>query len=225
MNSYERTLRELCGSEDRYRIIRTLYSRPTERFHLRGLAQAAGVDPSNASRLLVRLVEANLCERTATQLSARYGARHDNPLYQELVSLFQRGSDLVIELEKAANSLSGADIVFIYGSFARGEDLAESDIDIFVIGETSTVEALAHFRPVGRKFERKIGVSVMSMKHLLKALESGATFEMDVFTKPQIMLKGEVPNEIARAIRGERIEGLSPSVQRQRNDRKSSLRR
>ena len=49
-------LKEICGSEQRYRVLRTLFETPGRAYHLRGLATAAGVDASNVSKLLKRLV-------------------------------------------------------------------------------------------------------------------------------------------------------------------------
>lgn len=86
MDAAERALLELCGgSETRYRVLRALFTNPETQFHLRGLAGAAGVDPSNALRLLQRLVDAGLCEQT----NAKYRASADHPLRENLTALFR----------------------------------------------------------------------------------------------------------------------------------------
>ena len=80
---------ELCGSDSRYRVFRALYETPGRQFHLRGLAAAAEVDPSQVHKLLARLVKAGLCEKVAARPHALYRASTTHPLSGRLESLFQ----------------------------------------------------------------------------------------------------------------------------------------
>ena len=54
---YDKMLKAVCGSEQRYRIFKTLFGSPERAYHLRGLAAAGGVDPSNVSKLLPKFRE------------------------------------------------------------------------------------------------------------------------------------------------------------------------
>lgn len=86
-------LKALCGSESRYRLLRLLYIAPGTEHHLRGLAAAAGVDPSQAHKLLARLVAAGLCDRVSATPHPRYRASQD-PAFQDLLrKLFEAASD------------------------------------------------------------------------------------------------------------------------------------
>jgi DNA-binding MarR family transcriptional regulator len=81
-------LRTLCGSEARFRLIKALYGAPNKRFHLRGLAGAAGVDPSQVAKLLPQFVQAGLCEELPDAPFKRYCAARTNPLTQALLQVF-----------------------------------------------------------------------------------------------------------------------------------------
>ncbi len=91
MDFHDQSLRAVCGSESRYRVFRALYRAPNADFHLRGLAQAASVDPAQVARLLPRLVAAGLCERIEARPNARYRASARHPLHAALSSLFADG--------------------------------------------------------------------------------------------------------------------------------------
>src|SRR3990167_6541650 len=102
---YDTMLKQLCGSEQRYRVLRTLFETPGRAYHLRGLATAAGVDASNVSKLLPKLIAAGLVEREAGEPNTRYRARRDNPLLPALKALFSQASTLVAELREVAKTL------------------------------------------------------------------------------------------------------------------------
>ena len=196
---FESTLKELFGGELRYRILRTLFEEPGRAYHLRGLAAAAGVESGNAHRMLKRLVELGLCEQIADVPYPKYRARQDNPFYPELSRLFARGSGLIEAIREVAQSLEG--MVAIYGSVARGEDRPQSDIDVLVIGPTSTIMAQAAFKPVARVHDRRINANAVTEPDLISQLDAGSAFWRDVLSGPLIKLKGGIPHEVARRLR------------------------
>ena len=84
-NIYERTLREVCGSEERFRLLRALFENPGREFHGRGLAAAAGIDPSNASKLLGRVTDIEGAEKFTSALCVQLGLPADSaiPAYED----------------------------------------------------------------------------------------------------------------------------------------------
>lgn len=90
--SQDALLREVFGSDERYRILRTLYEQPGRALPLRRLASTAAVDPGNTSKLLKRLAAVGLCERIDDDDSRpKFRAALDNPL-RELLSAFFIGA-------------------------------------------------------------------------------------------------------------------------------------
>jgi hypothetical protein len=189
---YDKTLKELCGSEQRYRIFKTLFGNPGRAYHLRGLAAAAGVDPSNVSKLLPKLVEAGLVQREQGEPTARYRARRDNPVLQALAALFSHASDLIADLRAVADKIAGD--VAIFGSSASGTDTLDSDVDVLIIGAISQIAAQAAFKPVARRHKRPINVTVIEARELEGELERGSVFWKTVLSGPIIALKGSLPH-------------------------------
>jgi len=81
-------LRELCGSAERYRMLRALFEHPDRELPLRRLASAAEVDPGNASKLLKRLEHSGLCERIGIGRNCKFRAPRNNALFEPLRALF-----------------------------------------------------------------------------------------------------------------------------------------
>lgn len=84
-------IRALCGSEARFRLVKALFERPTQAFHLRGLAAAARVDPSQVLKLLPKFIEAQLCDEVPDTPFRKYRAALRHPLAEALVATFQDG--------------------------------------------------------------------------------------------------------------------------------------
>lgn len=87
LHSYE-PVRALCGSEARFRLVKALYEDPARSYHLRGLAAAAAVDPSQALRVLREWVRAGLCKETADVPARKYQAVMAHPLAAALAETF-----------------------------------------------------------------------------------------------------------------------------------------
>jgi hypothetical protein len=104
MKTHEAILREVCGSDARFRVLRALYEQSGRELHLRRLAATAQVDPGNASKLLARLARAGICERVAGDPYPRYRARRDNPLHEQLSALFAKAGHLSADSEKNPES-------------------------------------------------------------------------------------------------------------------------
>ena len=87
-SSAEGTLRTLCGSEQRYRVLRALYAQPFESMSLIELAKASGGDAGNTLRLLRVLARANLVEVTNIRPSPKYRPNRNGSLFRQLLALF-----------------------------------------------------------------------------------------------------------------------------------------
>lgn len=195
---YERTLREVCGSEERFRLLSALFGNAGREYHVRGLAAAAGIDPSNASKLLGRLTAAGLCERVVAEPYAKFRANAANPLYNELAGLFAKAGAVMEAIRAVAATIDGS--VFVFGSTARGTDTAGSDIDLLVITGQSSIRVSGLFYDVAEKIQRKIQVTAISEEDILKALREGSVFWAEILAGPLKAIKGELPDAIRRAV-------------------------
>ncbi len=87
LHAYE-PVQALCGRGARFRLVKTLFESPGTAFHLRGLAGAAGVDPSQAHKLLRELVSGGISEEVPGTPSRKYRAAMGHPLTDALAAIF-----------------------------------------------------------------------------------------------------------------------------------------
>ena len=161
----EAMMTELFGGASRYKVLQKLYERPTERHHLRALAAMTGISSGTLHTTLKRLERAGLVRRIDGKPLVFYQAPVDDAALAPLVELFRRESDLVADLRTALKAFARqVKYAGLFGSYARGEDRANSDIDVLVVGPDNSIKVQAALAPVARKHGREINAAVFSDK-------------------------------------------------------------
>jgi predicted nucleotidyltransferase len=159
----EAMMTELFGGASRYKVLQKLYERPTERHHLRALAAMTGISSGTLHTTLKRLERAGLVRRIDGKPLVFYQAPVDDARLAPLVELFRRESDLVADLRTALKAFARqVKYAGLFGSYARGEDRADSDIDVLVVGPDNSIKVQAALAPVARKHGREINAAVFS---------------------------------------------------------------
>lgn len=184
---------ELFGGAGRYKALRCLFEHANQAFGTRELATAAGIDSGNASRWLRRWADIGLLERRTERGLAVFQAAKD-PALAPLKQLLQQEGETAQVLRAQLETLDeDVDAAVIFGSAARGETHAESDIDVLLLApRLSRLSAQAHFKPAGRRLGRPVNVQVFTRQAWQEAIDSGDAFAHDVMTQPVVILKGSL---------------------------------
>jgi len=139
----------LFGSTRR-EVLALLLGRPDERFYLREIVRAVGAGFGAVQRELKQLVDVGLVTREARGHQVYFSANRDAPIFPELQAIIEKTAGAVDVLAPPARialrdeihrlrgpileaaEASGASEVRVFGSVARGEETAESDVDFLV---------------------------------------------------------------------------------------------
>ncbi len=179
----------IFGGKTKARILDVLLSHPNESYHLRGLAQAAGTDSGNTSKLLKLLVEGGLVLAAPDRHSMRYSINLRSPLVAPLRQLVACAGLLMADLRSVADGMDAA-YIGVYGSVAAGTDDANSDIDVLIVGDLGAVAGQAAFKPIGRKHQKTVNVVAVTASELAHKLRDGGAFWTAVADGKKIDLKG-----------------------------------
>lgn len=182
-------LATLFGGRTKARVLEVLLSNPGESYHLRGLAQAAGTDSGNTSKLLRSLADDGLVLASPDRHSMRYTINARSPLVEPLRQLFASAGALMTDLRAVAERLAAA-YVGVFGSYAAGTGDADSDVDVLVVGDLSAVAAQSAFKAVGRKHRKTVNVVAVSRPDFVHHLAEGSAFWGSVVAGRRIDLKG-----------------------------------
>jgi predicted nucleotidyltransferase len=113
----------------------------TAELNLRTIARLAGVSVAQASRVLPQLVDLGVIERREVPPASLFRLVPEHVVSRSLLAV-ARSSDFVFdEIGRLARALPLPPLsVIVFGSFARGEAVADSDIDVMVVRPAEIAE-------------------------------------------------------------------------------------
>lgn len=182
-------LTELLGGKARFAVLEALYLNADRWVTNQEVADLARVPRGNAHRFLSRWARLGLLSRREDGRNVTYRAS-DDPALAGLRDLMLRGSALLADIRDALPS--NVDTAVVFGSAARGEEHAASDIDVLALGDDlSSIKVNAALKPVGRKHHRDINATCLSAIEFAKLLKEGDGFAASVAAQRTIPIKGE----------------------------------
>jgi predicted nucleotidyltransferase len=151
------TLSNILFSGSRRSILALLYGHADEQFYLREIARRAGTGIGATQRELRQLTDAGLIQNVRRGRQAYYQANRKNPIFVELKSILAKTSGMRDILHEALTSLKDRiKLAFVYGSIARGEEKASSDVDLMVVGEISFSDVVSALAKIETKLGREV---------------------------------------------------------------------
>jgi len=192
-------LQKLFSSRVRVEILSAFLMNPERELYVREVERLTGEDYKNVSMELRNLEEIGLLSSRNEGNLKYFSLNKEFVIYEELKSIFMKTKGAVGILREAVSTKRHIDYAFIYGSFATGEERAESDIDVMVIGEISLEEVLRLIRGPEEKLSREINVSLYDLQEMRKRVKDRNPFIMEVLEGSKIMLVGD-EDELRRVI-------------------------
>lgn len=193
-------LGELFASRTRAHLIAAFTMRPGERLYLREVARLIKADVRAVKVELDRLEHIGFLRSEASGNRRYMEVNQGFPLYPELKAMAIKTLGLGENLRAALVPLSGIQFAFVYGSVAKGEETAESDLDLFIMGQVSgplVHKALAKTKAMLR---RGINTSRFTMEEVRERLKKGDSFIKDVLSGSKIFIIG-TEDEFTRVLK------------------------
>lgn len=185
-------LAETLFSDYRRRILSLLLLRPDEHFHVREISRLTGVPSGSMHRELKLVTDAGLLSRHSAGNQVRYQANRDCPIFQELAGIFRKTCGLSDIIRSALQPLSAAiKAAFIFGSVAKGEEKATSDVDVCVVGTASFTDVVVALAEMNQRIGREINPVVMPYEQFVAKLAAGEQFTTRIMSEQKIFLIGD----------------------------------
>ena len=108
---------------------------PDRALHFRALQRVTGVSSRSLQHEIARLESLGLVQRERDGRLVRYRAVANHPRWSVLREMVRQFAEPAELLRVALAEVPGLEAAFIYGSVARGDTHAESDIDVFALGD------------------------------------------------------------------------------------------
>jgi len=157
---------------------------------MREIERRSGYAIGTIQTELKKLLRLELVKKRRDGNRLYYRANKNHPIYSDIHSLVLKTTGLVEIFEKALLQDSNIKITFIFGSIASGEETAESDVDLMVIGQTGLRKISRLLAGVAGQINREINPYVLSQKEFIKRKLDGEQFITRVLESPKMFIIG-----------------------------------
>jgi len=185
-----KTTEKIFGSRIRAKILGWLFTHPDESFFVRQMALILKEDPTNVSREMAKLEELGILRSKRNGNLKHFQANQECPFFEELKGLVLKTTGVAGRIRASLDKLAGIEYAFIYGSYAKGEEKADSDVDLLIIGDVDMDRLDSNLGKLEKTLGREINYVLYSMEEFKSKKKAKDGFLMDVVSGKKIMLVG-----------------------------------
>jgi len=183
-------LPDILSSRARAEIFRLLFGACAHELHLRELERRSGLALGTVQQEVRKLEAMELLVSRRDGNRVYYSANTAHPLYGDIRSLVLKTSGLV-DVLRAALAREGVRVAFVFGSVARGEEGAASDVDLMVVADVGLREVSSWLSGISERLGREVNPHVMDAVELRRRQESGDHFILRVLESQKLFVVGD----------------------------------
>src|SRR5438128_527623 len=185
-------LTDLLFGQTRGAVLALLYGRVDQSFYTREIAREVDASVGAVQRELENLSRVGLILRKSVGNQVFYQANRDAPIFAEMRALINKTVGIFGVLRSALRPLSKRIIAaFVYGSVAREQETAQSDVDLMVVGKATLDQVLSRLSTAEKGIGRSINPTVYSVAEFKSKLASGNHFLTAVLKGQKVFLLGD----------------------------------
>jgi len=212
-----RAAAEVLFGQTRRSVLGLLYGHADEEFYLRQIARRVVTSVGAVQREVRQLSDAGLLSRRVRGNQVLYRANPKSPIFPELKSLLLKTSGVHDVIREALVPIGDRiRVAFIYGSVARREEKAESDVDLMVVGEAGFGEIVSSLQAAQKVLGREVNPSVYPTAEFQKKARSGNHFLTRVVKEKKIFVIGD-ERELAGMV-AKRLAQITPKQPRRNRE-------
>ena len=169
-----------------------LLLRPEISLHVREIGRVTGKAPGTLLRELNQLADAGVILRKPVGNQVQFQANRACPIYEELRNILKKTAGIADVLREALEPLADRiEAAFVYGSVARGDEHAGSDLDVMILGKAKFAEVVHALAKARETLGREINPNLYPMHEFRTKLAAGEPFLKRVLADKKIFLIGD----------------------------------
>jgi len=185
------SLADALFSRTQQRVLGVLFGRPDQSFFANEIVRLVGGGFGAVHRELAALEAAGLVTARRIGNQKHYQANRDAPIFEELRGIVVKTAGLADVLREALAPLAPRiRAAFVYGSIARGDERAGSDVDLMVIGDVKFADVVGALAPAQEALRREVNASVYPALEFSKKTAGGEPFLKRVLADRRIFVLG-----------------------------------
>jgi predicted nucleotidyltransferase len=173
-------------------VLAATMTRPEKWWYLSELADFLHTRPSSLQRELSALVKSGTLQQRRDGRRIYFKAETRSPIFKDLRNIFEKTAGLIPTLQSALRPFDKRiSSAFVYGSLARNEERATSDVDLMVIGEIGLADLAHSLRKTEKRLGREINAIIYSVAEFRRKISRGDHFLANVLSGSREFVKGE----------------------------------
>ena len=179
------------------RVLALLFGQPDREFFVTEIIALAGSGRGAVQRELARLAGSGLAAVSRVGNRKHYRANPDSPLFDEICSIVRKTIGLEEAVRSALEPLADRLVLgLLFGSVARGTDTAASDIDLVLVSDDLTLEAVySALAPAERSLGRRVNPTVYTSAEFEERRKAKAGFLTRILHGPHVVVAGRLDGE------------------------------
>lgn len=176
----------------RQRVLAVLFGNPGRSFYANEVIALAQSGTGAVQRELATLSEAGLLTVKRQGNQKHYQANANAPVYMELRGLVLKTMGLADVLRAALAPLAPQiELAFVYGSVAKQQDSADSDIDVMIMSaDLGYADVFGALESATATLGRKVNPTLYTPAEMTKRILQDNAFVTRVLQQPKIWLTG-----------------------------------
>ncbi|HSA47158.1 MAG TPA: nucleotidyltransferase domain-containing protein [Candidatus Competibacteraceae bacterium] len=185
-------LADALFSKVQQRILSVLFGQPDRSFHGREIIRLAHSGVGAVQRELARLAAVELVTVVRIGNQKHYQANRAAPIFNELRGIVLKTFGVAGVLRQALAGLADRiQLAFVFGSVARGEDTAGSDVDLLIVADAlSYPEVYAALAAVEPQLGRPVNPTLYDEAEWRRKQAEGNAFVTRIGAQPKIWIVG-----------------------------------
>ena len=183
------SLVDIVSSRVKSELLRLLFGLARPELHLRELVRQSSLSLGTVQQELRRLTRVGLVLARKDSNRVYYRANPDHPVFSDLCSLVLKTEGLAGVLQPAFK-IREVDVAFVFGSVARGNAGASSDVDLMVIGSLGLRQVATLLSGKADRLSREINPHVMTPGEFAERKRKRDHFVTSVLDSPKVFVKG-----------------------------------
>lgn len=203
------TLSNLISSKARAEIFRILFGISERELHIREIERQSGLSFRAVHQELKHLKNLDLIKERRSSNRVYCRANDEHPLFNDIRNIVLKTSGLVDVLRGCLDH-EEVKVAFVFGSVARKEEGAGSDVDLMVIGDVSLRKVSEWLMGSSEKIGREINPHTLSLEEYRERKQQNEHFVSGVLDSPKLFIIGD-EDELA-ALDRQQVAPFSPDV-------------
>src|SRR4030042_324190 len=129
-------LQSLISSKTRQTLLKAFFEAPDTELYTRQLASKYHISVGTLHRELQKLSASGILKSRKIGNIKLFSLNKQNPIYEEIKNIISKTEGEIKLIKNTISEIKGIKVAFIYGSFAKGDERQDSDVDIFLMGNS-----------------------------------------------------------------------------------------